>query len=214
VRSLIFDLDGVLVDSSALYAEVLGEVLGRAGHAATRREIVAARVPHVPGWVGGLVPPGAPVEDLAAEVRGEVAARSGELAIRPSAGGVLSRLSARHDLTLLTNSSARFAAGILERRGLAPRFRRIVTSDDGFPDKAAAIEHVLEACGRAPGEAAYVGDTLMDVAAARQAGCRVVILYTDWSWDHGRRDEIEEARPDAVASSLEEVAGILERWWA
>jgi len=214
VNPVIFDLDGVLVDSCALYAEVIGEVLGRAGHAVTQREIIEARVPHVPGWVEGLVPAGAPVPQLTAEVRAGVAARSGELAIRPSAPAVLSRLSERRRLFLLTNSTARFAMGVLDRHGLAPRFQRIITSDDGFVSKAAAIAHVLEACGGAPGDAAYVGDTLRDIASARQAGCRVVILYTDWSWDHGRRGEIEEARPDAVASSLEQAAVILEGGWA
>lgn len=213
MSSAIFDLDGVLVDSSALYAEVIGEVLGRAGYEVSGREIVAARVPHVPGWVGGILPAGAPVGRLADEVRAGVAGQSGDLAVRPATADALARLAGSRRLFLLTNSTARYAGAILDRHGLAHLFERVVTSDDGFASKAAAIIRLLHEHGEAVADAVYVGDTLADVSSAREAGCRVVILYSPWSWDHGRLEEIEEAGPDAVASDLGQVAEIMEKGW-
>jgi len=214
VSPVIFDLDGVLVDSRDLYAEVIAAVLGRVGHLVADDEIVAARVPHVPRWVAALVPSGAPVGDLVSAVRDGVAARSGELDIRPGTARLLTVLASRHHLFLLTNSTARFAGSVLERHGIARHFRQIITSDDGFGPKESAIVHIAGLCNATPRETVYIGDTLGDVEAARKAGCRVVILHTEWSWDHGSLGAIEEARPDAVAGSLEQVGDIIDGWHA
>jgi len=61
-----------------------------------------------------------------------------------------------------------------------------------------------KACGSlgiAPGELLYVGDSALDVAAARAAGCPVVLV--DYGYNGGRA--VSEAGADAVIGSLEDL---------
>lgn len=63
--------------------------------------------------------------------------------------------------------------------GWAPRFAALVGAGDASADKpsAAPILTALEACGVPPGPAVwYIGDTALDMRAARAAGCTAVLL--------------------------------------
>ncbi|NMJ42499.1 HAD family hydrolase [Roseomonas sp. JC162] len=80
--------------------------------------------------------------------------------------------------------------------GWAPHFAALVGAGDAVRDKpdAAPILMALETLGvPASPEVWYVGDTALDMQAARAAGCRAVLLG-DASHDGG----IAAARPDAV----------------
>lgn len=80
--------------------------------------------------------------------------------------------------------------------GWAPRFRALVGAGDAVRDKpdAAPILMALDRIGRPAGaDVWYVGDTALDMQAARAAGCRAVLLG-DAAHDGG----IAAAAPDAV----------------
>lgn len=80
--------------------------------------------------------------------------------------------------------------------GWAGHFRTLVGAGDAARDKpdAAPILMALDALGvRASPAVWYVGDTALDMQAARAAGCRAVLLG-DASHDGG----VAAARPDAV----------------
>lgn len=207
---LIFDLDGVLVSSKDTYARVVCEVLG-----VGLEDAVSARVPHVGRWVDALVPGDRQdrdglVEELTREVRSRMKARAGELDVRESAREVLEVLSSSCYLYLLTNSTSGFAHGVLDRIGLWGIFRGVITSDDGFGDKDKAIAHIGEQAGVDGRSMIYVGDTAGDVACARRAGCRSVVVYTPWSWDHGSKEAIEAERPDALTECFSDLPAVVE----
>lgn len=63
--------------------------------------------------------------------------------------------------------------------GWAPRFAALVGAGDAAADKpdTAPFALALAACGLQPGRAVwYVGDTAMDMRAARSAGCTAVLV--------------------------------------
>jgi AHBA synthesis associated protein len=102
------------------------------------------------------------------------------------------------------------------RRRLEPDAERIGLSDlidvavcageapAAKPDPAAPLA-ALHRLGVAPGEAAMVGDTVVDIAAASGAGTMAVGV----SWGHGSADELRGAGADFVADTPEQLRDLL-----
>jgi AHBA synthesis associated protein len=102
------------------------------------------------------------------------------------------------------------------RRRLEPDAERIGLSDlidvavcageapAAKPDPAAPLA-ALHRLGVAPGEAAMVGDTVVDIAAASGAGTMAVGV----SWGHGSTDELRGAGADFVADTPEQLRDLL-----
>ena len=67
------------------------------------------------------------------------------------------------------------------------------------------IEHALELLGRPREGAVYVGDAASDLQAARAAGVAAVGV----TWGAFDYDGLAAERPDAIATSPAELAGIL-----
>jgi phosphoglycolate phosphatase len=91
--------------------------------------------------------------------------------------------------------------------GWAPLFRALVGAGDAAADKPdpAPFRLVLEACAVRAGPAVwYVGDTALDMQAARAAGCTAVLLG-DAAHDGG----IANAAPDAAFPDGAALAGWL-----
>ena len=211
---VVFDLDGVFVDSRAMYAGLLQTALSRRGLEVPSERLAETRIPHAASWLGALVPPELPTRDriireATDEVRQAARRRCDRLPVRTGALGMLQRLAATRPLCLVTNSTRRFAERTLGPAGMLAPFVRVVGGDDGHGSKADALRAVAAELGERVENVIYVGDTVTDVRYGREAGCVVVVLYTDWSWDEGRLDRIEAARPDAIAHGLEELESML-----
>ncbi len=102
------------------------------------------------------------------------------LAPMPGAEAAL-RAAAAAGLPQATNSNKQgpLLRAEAEQLGWAPLFTRLVGAGDAAADKPdpAPMRLALAACGVAPSEAVwYVGDTALDMVAARNAGCTAVLL--------------------------------------
>jgi phosphoglycolate phosphatase-like HAD superfamily hydrolase len=219
MRLVVSDLDGVLADSSELYARAVEELLERRGIRWEHETVIATRVPHVQTWLDSLLPEALPdrddlVRELTVKVRARMVEQATESPLHPDARAVLSTVAAKYPLYLLSNSTARFALGVLDHHRLTPLFERVITSDDGFAGKSGAIAHLAEARGCSVRDIVLVGDTLRDVTAANQAGCLSIVVYSEWSWDWGNLAALEAAGPTLIVHGLSEVPGALERVWS
>jgi HAD superfamily hydrolase (TIGR01549 family) len=217
MKAVVFDLDGVLVDSAALFANVVKEALTGYGYPVSIGEVTRAQIANVETWVSRLVSPEAAARDelvrkISARVRAEVAAQTAALSLAPEAPEVLSAIAASYHLLLLTNSSSSYAHAILSRHAIEELFKQVITSDDPFNSKEEAIASIAESYALDLHDVIYVGDTVRDVRCATAAGCRALIVYTPWSWDWRRLDAIETAGPDAVVKSLGAIMDVLGKW--
>jgi pyrophosphatase PpaX len=90
-----------------------------------------------------------------------------------------------------------------KRLGIEPWFDVVVTCDDTVTHKPdpEPIQLALERLGARPADAAYVGDSPFDVAAARAAGVFAVAV----SW--GGMHEVDDA--DAIVHDAEELLAVL-----
>lgn len=110
-------------------------------------------------------------------------------------------------MAICTNKAERFAVPLMEQLGLAHRFASIIGGDTvgvAKPDPAPIHAMVAQAGG---GSAVFVGDTINDIAGARNAGIPSVAV--SFGFVDGT---VEELEADAVIHHFDELAPLLKAW--
>jgi HAD superfamily hydrolase (TIGR01509 family) len=182
--AVLFDLDGTLIDSTAVTAAAIGETLAAFGRTIDRAEVVAAMGTGLPlrRWF---------MEDLGlAEGEAEAAyrryvrtiiARAGLVQPMPGAGDLLRALNSRAvPMAVVTTRLGEIAQPMLAAAGWTGYFTLIVGQDTAARPKPAPEPALfaLNALGAAPERSAFVGDTVSDMRCGRDAGLAVVIGLT------------------------------------
>jgi phosphoglycolate phosphatase len=214
---LSFDLDGTLVDTAAEIAEAANRALEE--HGIARRPVAEITLLIGAGahelmhrllqrvvQEGGPGGPVIPVEAVMHSLDRHYAATAG-LSARPYPGCLeaLTMLrTAGIRLACVTNKELRFAERVLGVTGLRGCFE-LVVGGDSLPEKkphASVLGHVAAhfACSHAA--LAHVGDSRVDVDAARHAG--VAAWAVPYGYNAGV--PIEEAGPDRIFDDLVAVA--------
>jgi HAD superfamily hydrolase (TIGR01509 family) len=179
VAAVVFDLDGVLIDSEQVWDEVRRDlVIERGGRWAPDSQRVMMGM-STPEWAGYLVSLGIGMTSAAvvAEVVGRVSARYGDAPpLLPGAAEVVRSLAARWPLGLASSSPRGLIEVVLDRTGLAPAFAAVVSSEEVARGKPAPDVY-LEAARRLrvpPRDCVAVEDSANGIRAAAAAGMRVV----------------------------------------
>jgi phosphoglycolate phosphatase len=110
-------------------------------------------------------------------------------------------------LACVTNKPTRFARELLERKGLAGAFEAVF-GGDAFERKKPdpmPFQRTCAALGSAPERTLVVGDSSNDAAAARAAGCPVVLVT--YGYNHGQPVAAVDA--DGFVDSLAEIGRLL-----
>jgi phosphoglycolate phosphatase len=176
-RAVLFDLDGVLADSFEAWVAVLDGCRVRRGLPPRGPAPVRA------SWGQGIAAdirtyfPGESVEGLAREY--DAGFLEHLQLVRPIDGAVpvvRAIAAAGLPVAVVTNSPVALARRVLEQLGLLGLVGTIAGGDEvprGKPDPA-LVWLALERLGVGPAEVVLVGDTALDVAAARAARIRSV----------------------------------------
>lgn len=207
--TVIFDLDGTLVDTAPDLTLALNHVLGEAG----RECVQNAGVRHMVGHgaraliVKGLRDTGELLNDAEIDAMFEdfiefYASHIAE-ASRPFPGAVayLTRLGdAGIKLGLCTNKPQDLTEALLSALDLTRHFD-VIAGGDRFAARKPDPLHVtgtLELLGARADETLFIGDSETDLAAARAAGVPIALVTFGYS-----RDPVESLLPDAVIESYE-----------
>jgi phosphoglycolate phosphatase len=186
VRTVLFDLDGTLVDTAPDLGHALNAMrLGR-GMAPLPADAIRAQASHGSqglirlGFGIGQDHPDFPAlrQEFLAIYRAHLTEAS---RLFPGMADLLAGLEARGiGWGVVTNKPARFTEPLLDRLGLLTRMACVVSGDTCAHSKPHP-EPMLHAChlaGSQPGDCLYLGDAERDVQAARAAGMPVVVaLY-------------------------------------
>lgn len=110
-------------------------------------------------------------------------------------------------LAVATNKPRRFTERILEGLGIRDRFDAVVGPDDVVHAKPhpEMIFKILESLGARPSETLFVGDTDKDMLAGRGAG----VSLCGVRWGYGDRVAMENTRPDFLIDSAGELLELM-----
>ena len=180
IKSIVFDLDGVLWRSSAIHAAAYKTVLERAGIAMPDYASIAGRrTDEVMREL--LAAEGAASEAAAALTREKQRLARNMLAQNPpvdaACAEVLRELGRTRRLALASSASAGTVDLFLETSGTRALFKAVVTGDDvaaAKPDPA-IYRAAVERLGSEVGETAVVEDAVNGIEAALRAGVAFVV---------------------------------------
>jgi HAD superfamily hydrolase (TIGR01509 family) len=182
IDAVVFDLDGVLVDSEHLWDEVREELTRERGgrwHEQAQRDMMGMSSLEWSRYMHDELGVPDPPEEISREVvrRLEAIYRE-ELPAVPGAREAVERLAERWPLGLASSSNREVIELALELLGVADRFAATVSSEEVARGKPAPDVY-LEAARRLgidPARAAAVEDSHNGIRAAKAAGMRVLAI--------------------------------------
>jgi HAD superfamily hydrolase (TIGR01509 family) len=205
VRSVVFDLDGLMIDSEPIFHETACRLLARRG--CTPIPSVIQAMMGMPGRPAlSLLRDGhglsATVEELVAETSQLFYEVLGQkpIPLLPGVRDLLDRLEARDiPRAIATSSSRRYVRRILEPHGLLERFAFVLTADDVTNGKPSPeiYEKAATRLGHAAGEMVVLEDSPNGLRAAKAAGARCIVV------PHALVPVADLAGADAIVPSLE-----------
>ena len=185
--TIVFDLDGTLVDTAPDLVRALNETMDLEGLPNVRLDVVRQMVGH---GARALIERGAGLFNVTFSssrldqltqafiefYRADIARESAPFPEVEEALDSLAALGAK--LAVCTNKRTDLSQQLLEAVGLADRFSAVVGAD-AVTDRKPHPEHYRAAVSRAGGvvrRSVMVGDTAADVATARGAGAPVAVV--------------------------------------
>ena len=207
IDAVVFDLDGVLLDSEQIWDEAREELARERGgrwHDRAQRDMMGMSSPEWSRYMHDVIGLREPPGEIDREVVRRMERRYRErLPLLPGAREAVERMAARWPLGLASSSNRPLIDLVLDVSGLAPFFRATVSSEEVARGKPAP-DVFLEAARRLgvdAARAAVVEDSRNGILAGRAAGMRVVAIPNA----HFPPGEEALAAADVVLGSLEEL---------
>ncbi|MCW3815199.1 HAD family hydrolase [Micromonospora sp. DR5-3] len=205
VSGIVFDMDGTLIESHAVVpAAYRAAIMDGGGPALSDAEIIAAYPLGPPAaLLSHLLGRPATDADLAA-YHAHLATLAGQVTVYPGVADVLADVAGRVPVGLFTGASHRAAEILLDRAGLRGHFRVVLGGDEVARPKPHP-DGVRLACrllGLAPRHAAYVGDSPLDLRAARSSGAVAVAAGWGHQYDAAEPADLAAGRPEELLALL------------
>ena len=182
IEAVVFDLDGVLIDSEPVWEQVRrGLVTERGGRwaADAQQRLMGMSTPEWARYLSEDLGVGLPPGEVAALVTERMAARYREhIPLLPGAAGAVRRLAARWPLGLASSAPAVLIETVLQAAGLRPDFQ-VTMSTEQVPHGKPAPDIYLAVAGHLgvePSDAAAVEDSSNGLRSAAAAGLHVIAV--------------------------------------
>jgi HAD superfamily hydrolase (TIGR01509 family) len=181
---VLFDMDGLLVDTEPLWFETEAEVMARLGAPWTKldqEQLLGGSMDNTVGYLLTRATRPAPPADVARWMTEGMLRRAaeGRVVVRPGARALLDEVArAGLPFALVTGSQRPFTEAVLASTGF--RFPVTVTGDDVTRTKPDPEPYLLAAklLDADPGQCVALEDSPNGVASATTAGCLVVAVPT------------------------------------
>lgn len=208
---IVFDLDGVLIDSKRMYVELIKKTLEENGQKIPFKEIYEQLIPSIKGTIEIVVPKH--IENRV-EVINQAEKRVIELTttegldyikLSKDSARTLQLLKKENNLFLLSNSHSIFINKVLGKYNHNQYFDEVITLDSGFSSKDKAIKHISKTQNVSLANIFYIGDTKEDIKLAKRTGCKTIIIFNEISWDYPNKQKILVLKPDFVIDKLSDL---------
>jgi HAD superfamily hydrolase (TIGR01509 family) len=182
VAAVVFDLDGVLLDSEQVWDEVRRDLVAREGGTWRPDATAAMMGMSSPEWSAylhdelGVAMPADAISE--AVVAGVVARYDEQLPLLPGARDAVTRLAAHWPLGLASSSNRPIIEHFLDASGLRNSFAVTVSSEEVARGKPAPDVYLaaVERLGAAPARCVAIEDSSNGIRSAAAAGLAVVAV--------------------------------------
>ncbi|MFT4041439.1 MAG: HAD family phosphatase [Thermomicrobiales bacterium] len=181
-EAVIFDMDGVLVESEHLWEENWVRYSGLHAYEWLPSDTAMVQGMSVPEWaryLAGRIGGGDPehiMDDIVANMIASL--HGGRVELLPGSFEMVMTAAARVPIAVASSASFRFIEAVLEATGLRPSFSAVVSSEQ-VPNGKPAPDVYLEAARRIgvePTRAIAIEDSSNGLRAAAAAGMHVIAL--------------------------------------
>jgi HAD superfamily hydrolase (TIGR01509 family) len=182
IEAVVFDLDGVLVDSEPVWEQVRRQfVAEHGGHWApdAQQRLMGMSTGEWARYLGGELGVDLPPETIAAQVTGQMQARYRDrVPLLPGAAEAVRRLAARWPLGLASSSPPVLIGAVLDGAGLRDCFVVTMSTEQVAHGKPAPDIYlaVTRELGLRPYRCAAVEDSANGLRSAAAAGLRVIAV--------------------------------------
>ena len=182
IEAVVFDLDGVLIDSEPVWEQVRRQVVAEhGGHwaAGAQQRLTGMSTGEWAQYLSRDLGVGLPPETIAAMVIDQMKARYAEhVPFMPGAVAAVRRLAARWPLGLASSSPPVLIGAVLDGAGLRDCFAVTMSTEQVAHGKPAPDIYlaVTERLGRPPQRCAAVEDSANGLRSAAAAGLRVIAV--------------------------------------
>ena len=207
IDAVVFDLDGVLIDSEQLWDEVREQLARERGGRWNERaqaDMMGMSAPEWSRYMHDVIGLSESPDEINAEVVRRLQARYRErLPLLPGARQAVERLAARWPLGLASSSNRQVIDFVLERAGFAQSFRATVSSEEVARGKPAPDVYLETArrLGIRLDRCVAVEDSRNGIRSARAARMHVVAIPNP----HYPPDAPTLGAADVVLRSLDEL---------
>jgi len=208
-KAILFDKDGVLIDSCETCLDALNMTLEHYGRPKIDVEFYVKNFWGVKLSENVEAIFGKTSEE---ELKGMIAyyrKKRSELNYKtklfPNVVAVLQVLKTKYKLGVVTNSRTKVALKLLEDFEILNYFDVVVGPDNIQPKPAP--DSILKACAHlevSPQEALFIGDTLADIGAGKSANCTTAIITTSKP-----KEELEKIGEFIIINNLKEILEIV-----
>ena len=182
IEAVVFDLDGVVVDTEQVWDEVREQLVRERGgryDAGAQRAMMGMSSPEWSRYMHEALGLEESPEEINAEVVRRMLARYEEdLPLIDGAVDAIERLAAIFQLAVASSSNRPLIEAVLDTAGVAERFGAVVSSEEvarGKPSPDVYLE-AARRLGIDPSRCAAVEDSANGIRAAHAAGMRVLAL--------------------------------------
>ncbi|HEV2936953.1 MAG TPA: HAD family phosphatase [Streptosporangiaceae bacterium] len=182
IKAVVFDLDGVLIDSEPVWEQVRrGLVAERGGHWSpdAQRRIMGMSTPEWARYLSEDLGVGLPPDQVATMVVDRMAARYAEhVPLMDGAVDAVHRIAARWPLGVASSAPAVLIQTVLKAADLRSCFSVVMSTEQVAHGKPAPDIYLAVAAelGVPPGDCAAVEDSSNGLRSAAAAGLRVVAI--------------------------------------
>ena len=207
IQAVVFDLDGVIIDTESVWEEVRRAYVAEHGKAFlpdSQQQMMGMSTPEWSRHLAEDVGVGLPGEQVAAEVLARMAERyRADLPLIPGSVAAVRRIAAAYPVALASSSARILIDQVLATAGLTDVFRVTLSTEEVPRGKPApdVYEAAVSRLGLEPGECAAVEDSSNGLRSASAAGLAVVCV------PHGVYPPAADAlaMADLVIDSLDEL---------
>ncbi|HTE48370.1 MAG TPA: HAD family hydrolase [Candidatus Paceibacterota bacterium] len=192
MKLIIFDFDGVLVDTLGIVYTLNREIdpdLSLEQYKSFYK-----------GNIHNAIKADGSAKSYRSDFDDEYSERTRELKVPDELKRIVSELSSKYTLAIVSSTSTASIKNILEREGIYPSFSDI-SGSDVHKNKSFKIKAVMEKYKVTPEESVYITDTVGDIMEARACGVRAIAV----TWGYHDEKTIAEVKPAKIVRTPAEL---------